>query len=146
MHIHNMCIYTYIYTYIYIYIYTYIYTYINRSNGHRILWHSFVCLSSFLYFFVYYCLFVFVCGCLLTILSVNVPNWFLDSSAAHVAIVRKVSRGRRNPPSMGSTVQEWLGYVCATGNTSFKIKRDVFLLWEKKNILRRADRQIDTGT
>lgn len=25
-----------------------------------------------------------------------------------------MSRGRRNPPSMGSTVQEWLTYVCAT--------------------------------
>jgi hypothetical protein len=33
-----------------------------------------------------------------------------------MAIVRKVSRGRRNPPSMGSTVQEWLTYVCATGD------------------------------
>lgn len=34
---------------------------------------------------------------------------------AYCVVVRKVSRGRRNPPSMGSTVQEWLTYVCATG-------------------------------
>lgn len=34
---------------------------------------------------------------------------------AHVGIVQKVARGRRNPPSMGSTVQDWLNYVCATG-------------------------------
>ena len=35
--------------------------------------------------------------------------------SAHVGIIQKVSRGRRNPPSMGSTVQDWLNYVCATG-------------------------------
>lgn len=34
---------------------------------------------------------------------------------AHVGIIQKVARGRRNPPSMGSTVQDWLNYVCATG-------------------------------
>lgn len=39
----------------------------------------------------------------------------LSPSPAHVGIVQKVARGRRNPPSMGSTVQDWLNYVCATG-------------------------------
>jgi len=39
----------------------------------------------------------------------------LSPSSAHVGIIQKVARGRRNPPSMGSTVQDWLNYVCATG-------------------------------
>lgn len=39
----------------------------------------------------------------------------LSPSSAYVGSIQKVSRGRRNPPSMGSTVQDWLNYVCATG-------------------------------
>ncbi|XP_048589365.1 transmembrane protein KIAA1109 homolog isoform X3 [Nematostella vectensis] len=41
------------------------------------------------------------------------------TTATNMAVVRKVARGRRNPPSMGSSVQEWLGYVCATGDDDF---------------------------
>ena len=39
----------------------------------------------------------------------------LKFSTGHVGSIQKVARGRRNPPSMGSTVQDWLNYVCATG-------------------------------
>lgn len=33
-----------------------------------------------------------------------------------MATVRKVSRGRRNPPSLGSSVVEWLLYVASTSD------------------------------
>ena len=55
-------------------------------------------------------------------LTFSLITWHLT---AHIAIVRKVSRGRRNPPSMGSHVQEWLNYVCATRDEDFSTTDDI---------------------
>lgn len=35
---------------------------------------------------------------------------------AHMGMICKVQRGRRNPPSMGSSVSEWLSYVSSVNN------------------------------
>lgn len=35
---------------------------------------------------------------------------------AHMGMICKVQRGRRNPPSMGSSVSEWLSYVSSVSN------------------------------
>eukprot|EP00794_Sanderia_malayensis_P007184 gene7184-7990_t len=46
--------------------------------------------------------------------GITEPSRLLTPSCEYMATVRKVSRGRRNPPSLGAPVADWLMYVRAT--------------------------------